>query len=64
MEKAFKAMGYATQVKSLADYHDDYGLEGSDDADDNDEAGEGEDEDMSEGDDDASMEDDGSADEL
>lgn len=31
MEKAFKAMGYATQVKSLSDFHDHYGLEGDDD---------------------------------
>lgn len=31
MEKAFKTMGYATQVKSLSDFYDHYGLEGDDD---------------------------------
>jgi len=31
MKKAFEAAGYKTQVKTLADFHDAYGLEGDDD---------------------------------
>jgi hypothetical protein len=57
MEKAFKAMGYKTQVKALVDFYDDYGLEGpeEDGAEDEDED---DDEDMS--DDDESGEEEGS----
>lgn len=33
IEKAFKKMGFATQVKSLSDFYDHYGLEGDDDGD-------------------------------
>lgn len=33
MEKAFKAMGYATQLQSLSHFYDDYGLEGGDEDD-------------------------------
>lgn len=57
MEKAFKAMGYATQVKALSDFHEDYGLPGGDDDPDEDEeesdSGD-DDDDMSEGSDDDS----------
>lgn len=55
MEKAFKAMGYATQVKSLSDFYDDYGLEGDDDDGKTDQDGEDEDE---EGDSDEEADDD------
>lgn len=62
MEKAFKAMGYATQVKALSDFHEDYGLPGGDDDPDEDEdededeeeSDSGDDDDMSEGSDDDS----------
>jgi len=49
MEKAFKTMGYKTQVKALSDFHDDYGLKAGDDdeADGGDESGSEDDEDMS-----------------
>lgn len=30
MDKAFKNMGYKTQVRSLSDFYDAYGLEGDD----------------------------------
>lgn len=51
MDKAFKNMGYKTQVRSLSDFYDAYGLEGDDedgkeDPEDDDE--EDSDEDMSE----------------
>lgn len=65
MEKAFKGMGYKTQVRSLADFYDAYGLVGDDEddkvdpdddeEDDSDEDGE-DDEDMSEGEDDSEEE--------
>lgn len=54
MEKAFKAMGYATQVQSLSHFYDDYGLQG-DDEDDGKDDPEGDDE---EEDDEGSSEDD------
>lgn len=57
IEKAFKSMGYATQVKALSDFHDDYGLPGDDDDGQNDPDGDEEDED-SEDDDDMSEEED------
>lgn len=54
MDKAFKNMGYKTQVRSLSDYYDAYGLEGDDEdgnedpEDDDEEEDSDEDEDMSE----------------
>jgi hypothetical protein len=54
MEKAFKNMGYKTQVRSLGDFYDTYGLEGDDEdvtedpEDDEQEEDSGEDSDMSE----------------
>ena len=54
MEKAFKVMGYKTQVKTLADYHDDYGLKGDDD-----DMADGDGEEDDEEDDDDEEEDDG-----
>lgn len=67
MEKAFKSMGYQTQVRSLADFYDAYGLEGDDeddkeDSEDDEEGDSDEDEDEDE-DEDMSEEDDGSEDE-
>ncbi|TDZ40042.1 Uncharacterized protein C8035_v004911 [Colletotrichum spinosum] len=50
MEKAFKEVGYTTQVKSLSDFHDDYGLKGDEDE----EEGEEDDEDEDDDDDDDS----------
>lgn len=58
IEKAFKSMGYATQVKKLSDFHDDYGLPGSDEDGPNDPDGDDDDEDDSEDDDDMSEEED------
>lgn len=49
IDKAFKEMGYKTQVKPLADFHDDYGFKGDDDEDDEDDEDDDE-EDGSEGD--------------
>jgi hypothetical protein len=49
MEKAFKAMGYKTQVQTLTHFYDDYGLEGGED-----DGGEDDDDDMSEDDDEGS----------
>lgn len=57
IEKAFKSMGYATQVKTLSDFHDDYGLPGGDEDGKND-PGEDDEEDDSEEDDDMSEEED------
>ncbi|KAJ9143690.1 Zinc metalloprotease [Pleurostoma richardsiae] len=59
MEKAFKAMGYDTQVQPLTHFYDDYGLKGPEDEEEDedmedDEDDEDEDEDMSEDDDDES----------
>ncbi|OHW91611.1 peptidase m16 inactive domain-containing protein [Colletotrichum incanum] len=55
IEKAFKEMGYKTEVQQLAHFHDDYGLKGDDDEeeleDDEDEDEEEDDDDDSEGDD-------------
>lgn len=53
MDKAFKNMGYKTQVRSLSDFYDAYGLEGDDedgkeDAEDDEEEEDDSDEDMSE----------------
>lgn len=53
MDKAFKNMGYETQVRSLSDFYDAYGLEGDDedgkeDAEDDEEEEDDSDEDMSE----------------
>ncbi len=45
MEKAFKAMGYKTQVQTLSHFHDDYGLEGGE----SDGEGENDDDDDEEG---------------
>jgi len=60
MEKAFKTMGYKTQIKTLADYHNDYGLKGDDDGasdgeDDEEEEEEGDDEDDMSSEEDAIM---------
>ena len=30
MDKAFKSMGYKTEIRTLPDYYDNYGLKGSD----------------------------------
>lgn len=62
MEKAFNDMGYATQVKSLSDFYDHYGLEGDDDDGKTDH--EGEDEDDEGESDDEDDEEDGSDDEM
>lgn len=51
MEKALKQMGYATQVKALSDFYEDYGLSAGDE-DDEPEDDEDEDEDDSEEDED------------
>lgn len=51
MDKAFKNMGYKTQVRSLSDFYDAYGLEGDDEdgkEDPEDDEEEDSDEDMSE----------------
>lgn len=62
LEKAYKTMGYATQVKSLSDFYDHYGLEGDDEDGKTDaEGGEEEDEDD---DDDESGEESGTDDET
>ncbi|KAL8288669.1 hypothetical protein RB597_000669 [Gaeumannomyces tritici] len=56
MDKAFKSMGYKTQVQTLSHFHDDYGFKGEDGDDDaGDEESEGDD---SEDDDDESGDDD------
>lgn len=54
-------MGYATQVKALSDFHDDYGLEGDDDDGKTDHEGEDEEE---EGDSEEDDEEDGSDEEM
>ena len=56
MEKTFKEMGYKTQVKTLTDFYDDYGLEGGEH---DSEEDEDEDEDMSD-EEDGSSDDEGS----
>jgi len=48
MEKTFREMGYKTQIKTLTDFYDDYGLEGGEHDGDEEEDEEDEDEDMSE----------------
>lgn len=56
IEKAFKEMGYKTDVQPLAHFHDDYGLKGDDDEeelDDEDDEEDDDDEDDSEDDDDS-----------
>ncbi|KAK2777752.1 zinc metalloprotease [Colletotrichum kahawae] len=50
IDKAFQEMGYKTQVKPLADFHDDYGFKGDDDEDDEDDEDDDEEGDGSEGD--------------
>lgn len=51
MEKELQEIGYTTQIKQLADYHDDYGLESPDgDDDENDDEDEDMGSDMSEDD--------------
>jgi len=50
MEKTFKEMGYKTQIRTLTDFYDDYGLEGGEDDGEEDDEDEDEDEDMSDGD--------------
>ncbi|KAF3771027.1 hypothetical protein M406DRAFT_235927, partial [Cryphonectria parasitica EP155] len=52
MEKAFKTMGYATQVKALSDFHEDYGLAGGDDDNEDPEEDEDEEDDSEEEDED------------
>lgn len=62
MEKAFKTMGYKTQVQPLNHFHEDYGLEGDEEGENDDEDDDDEDDDDMSEEEDALMDGEGGSD--